>query len=182
MEIRNGMVFEPEGYFRPRDVFTENGRISRQPSGEILDARGLYVLPGLVDIHIHGWMGADFSDGDPRGLRKMAEGLLREGVTSFLPTAMSSRPEELKAAARALAQYEAHPAPLGAVPRGVHLEGPFLSPKKRGAQEESRLLAPDPAYFRQIQALFAQKLRLVDLGRSSPAPWRSSGRQSRSAP
>ena len=63
MEIRNGTVFTEKGEFSQETVYTDGERFSHAPSGETLDARGLYVLPGLVDIHIHGYAGADFCDG-----------------------------------------------------------------------------------------------------------------------
>lgn len=86
MEILNGIVFTEEGKFSSQPVYTDGEHISSHPSGETLDVKGLYVLPGLVDIHIHGYAGTDFCDGNPDGLRRMAEQLACQGVTSFLGT------------------------------------------------------------------------------------------------
>ena len=69
------------------------------PAGcEVIDAGGAYVAPGLVDVHIHGYLGADASDGDLAGLRTLARGILKNGVTSFLPTTMTVPWEELERA------------------------------------------------------------------------------------
>ena len=68
MEILNGIVFTDEGKFSSQPVYTDGEYISSHPSGETLDVKGLYVLPGLVDIHIHGYAGTDFCDGNPDGL------------------------------------------------------------------------------------------------------------------
>ena len=58
-------------------------------ASEIIDAQGAYVAPGLIDVHIHGYNGSDVSDADPAGVRQMAEGILKNGVTSFLPTTLT---------------------------------------------------------------------------------------------
>ena len=68
------------------------------PAGaEVIDAKGNYVCPGLVDIHIHGYLNEDTSDGKPEGIRKMAYGVAENGVTSFLPTTMTVSEEEIVA-------------------------------------------------------------------------------------
>lgn len=168
MEIRNGTVFTEKGEFSQETVYTDGERFSHAPSGETLDARGLYVLPGLVDIHIHGYAGADFCDGEPEGLRRMAERLAREGVTSFLGTTMSFGLSELSRAAKACREYAACPSPAGAVLRGVHMEGPFLSKNKRGAQAERYIVPPDLSFFREACALFSPQIRLVDVAPELP--------------
>lgn len=168
MEIQNGIVFTEDRKFSQQPVYTEGERFSASPSGETLDARGLYVLPGLVDIHIHGYAGTDFCDGDPEGLRRMAERLACEGVTSFLGTTMSFGLKELAKAAEGFQQYEEHPSPAGAVLRGVHMEGPFLSKNKRGAQAEQYIIPPDFSFFQEACTLFSQKIRLVDIAPELP--------------
>ena len=91
----NGRILLPDREVTGQALLFEE-QISRMvPDGdipgdtEIIDAEGLYVSPGFVDIHIHGYLGEDISDGKPEGLRRMAEGILKNGVTSFLPTTMT---------------------------------------------------------------------------------------------
>ena len=74
------------------------GTVSECGDGEVIDAKGAYVCPGLVDIHIHGYKNRDASDGDADGIREMAYGIAKNGVTSFLPTTMTVSKKELVAA------------------------------------------------------------------------------------
>ncbi len=113
---------------------------------EVIDARGLYVSPGFIDVHIHGFAGEDASDGDAAGLRKMAGALTENGVTSFLPTTMTIPWPEIEKALdtiRGLMRESASEDYTGAVPLGCHLEGPFIDPEKKGAQRGDCVLRPD---------------------------------------
>ncbi len=119
---------------------------------EIIDARGMYVLPGLFDIHIHGYLGEDASDGSFEGLRTMAEGVAQNGVTAFLPTTMTVSRAELETAfgqIRRLMQESQNPDWRGARALGVNAEGPFINPKKKGAQAEENILPGDAEFFLQ---------------------------------
>ena len=105
---------------------------------EVICAGGNYVCPGFVDIHIHGYMNEDTSDGKPEGLKKMAYGIAKNGVTSFLPTTMTvSEPEIVAALNAARSLKEESESWEGAEILGVHAEGPFINPSKKGAQKES---------------------------------------------
>ena len=94
---------------------------------EVIDAEGKWVAPGLVDIHIHGYMGADTCDGDPDGIRKMSEGLAKNGVTSFCPTTMTVSVEEIEKAFNDAREVKAEGAKWGAKVVGVNCEGPFIN-------------------------------------------------------
>ena len=95
MIIKNGTLFCENGSFRTMDLKIQNGHIAEIGSQlaadgqESLDATNCYVVPGLVDIHIHGAVGADFSDGEGASIQTMARFLLSQGVTSFLGTSMA---------------------------------------------------------------------------------------------
>lgn len=117
------------------------------PAGaEVIDADGMYVSPGFVDVHIHGYLGEDASDGRPEGLRRMAEGILKNGVTSFLPTTMTVPWPEIEQALgniRGMMAESANPeAPMAEI-LGAHAEGPFINPKRKGAQAEEAILPPE---------------------------------------
>lgn len=121
---------------------------ARREAEEIIDAAGAYVCPGLVDVHIHGYLGADTSDGDMDGVRKMAAGVLANGVTSFLPTTMTVDWDILETVFRQLRQLKEEslrPDFAGAEILGCHAEGPFINPARKGAQAASAILPPDPA-------------------------------------
>lgn len=117
-------------------------------SAEVYDACGNYVAPGLVDIHIHGYVNADVSDGSSDGIRAIAEGIAKNGVTSFLPTTMTVSLPEIDAALGSVrAVKEESKSWNGAEIIGVHAEGPFINPSKKGAQAEENILKPDAEYL-----------------------------------
>jgi len=109
---------------------------------EVIDADGAYVAPGLVDIHIHGYLGEDVSDGSVEGIKKMAAGIAENGVTSWCPTTMTVSKEEILAAFDAVRQVKADSG-YGAKVLGINCEGPFINPSKKGAQAEEHILRPD---------------------------------------
>lgn len=113
---------------------------------EVIDAGGCYVSPGLMDLHIHGYLNEDASDGSAEGIRLIAKALLENGVTSFLPTTMTVSWAEIEAAfdvIRALKTESGQPGFEGAQVLGAHAEGPFINPKRKGAQSEEAILPPD---------------------------------------
>ena len=125
------------------------GVVDSAPSdAEIIDAKGLYVAPGLLDMHIHGYLGADTCDADVRGIRTMAEGVAKNGVTTFLPTTMTVAKADIVAALDAVRTAKAECAAWqGAEILGVHAEGPFINPSKKGAQAEENILTPDADFI-----------------------------------
>lgn len=117
------------------------------PEGtSILDAQGGYVTPGLIDTHIHGFGGADASDGSTEGLLKMASLLPQYGVTCFFPTTMTVSRTELDRAfssIREAMKETAKPGSATALIAGCHAEGPFISPSKCGAQDPACAISPE---------------------------------------
>jgi len=128
-----------DGVFVPGDVEIGEGRVLAVGLGGAV-GRGLAV-PGLVDLQVNGFGGVDFLDADADGYRRAGEALLETGVTSYLPTLISSPEHELLAAMREIPQGDARR------PRilGVHLEGPFLSAKRLGTHVSSARRDPDLA-------------------------------------
>ena len=118
------------------------------PQGaETIDAKGGYICPGLVDIHIHGYLGEDASDGKEEGIRKMAEGIMKNGVTSWCPTTMTVSMEEINTALDVVRSLKEESKDWqGAEILGVNLEGPFINPQKKGAQAEEHIKAPDAKF------------------------------------
>ncbi|MEE1315142.1 MAG: N-acetylglucosamine-6-phosphate deacetylase [Faecalimonas sp.] len=114
-----------------------------QDEYEVIDAQGMLVTPGLVDIHIHGYLGEDASDGSEEGLKKMAAGIAKNGVTSWCPTTMTVAKEEIVKAFDTARKVKASKECYGAKVVGVNSEGPFINPSKKGAQPEDYILTPD---------------------------------------
>jgi len=115
---------------------------------EVIDAGGKYVSPGLVDMHIHGFLGADVSDGDIDGIRLMAEGIIKNGVTAWCPTTMTVSKAEIEAAFDCARTLKGSSQYYGARILGVNSEGPFINSKKKGAQAEEHILRPDAAFIK----------------------------------
>ena len=149
--IINGTILLPEGEVKGRALALEGGRIAgivdAPPEGaETIDAKGGYVAPGLVDVHCHGFMGWDASNGSLDELRRMSRQAARWGTTAWLPTTMTLDWPVLEKCFSAIRQAQKDsltPAWDGAQVLGCHAEGPFINPKKKGAQAESSIQKPD---------------------------------------
>ena len=169
MILHGGQVLTADGALRRADLVIEEGRIraltgpGEATGEERIDLSGCIVAPGLVEIHIHGAMGADFSDGDAAGMETMARYLAQNGVLSFLGTTMAFDEQRLTRIMRAAAGQMPLRETGAAVLRGIHMEGPFFSMEKRGAQNAAYLRAPDSALFARLREASAGALRMVDV-------------------
>jgi len=142
------------------------GTLTDWENQEVIDAEGLYVLPGLIDVHSHGACGFDFSDGNPEGLAKILAYEAANGITSYCPTSMTLPPQTLE---RAFAQICDAPQGRGyARLAGIHMEGPFLDPVKKGAHKKEFLIPPDIGLFREWNAQSKGLIRLVTLAPNLP--------------
>ncbi len=130
--------------------------------------KGAYVIPGLVDIHIHGANGADTSDGTVEAIQRMSRYLASVGVTSFLPTAMTLPEEGIHAVTSSVLMAAASREKGAARPVGIRLEGPFLSKEKKGAQNEAYLRNPDREMFRRIWEKSEGKIKIIDVAPELP--------------
>ena len=171
MNFKNAMIYTEDFRFVPGAFSVENGKFSNvlgAPQADVADLHGAYVIPGLIDVHNHGNSGADFSDGDYDGLVKMAGYLAKNGVTSFAPASMTL-PYDVLEKAFATARRLADEAPEGkAVLRGIQMEGPFFSEKKKGAQNGAYLRDPDFAAFRKLYEGCGGLVRIIDVAPELP--------------
>lgn len=170
MRYENGWIFA-DGRFVRGGFSVGNGRfvhVLEDVPGPAEDLDGALVIPGLVDIHVHGCAGADFSDGDYAGLVRMARHLARRGVTSFAPASMTLPYDALDKAFHAAARLRREGLADGARLMGIQMEGPFLSREKRGSQNPAYLRLPDWDRFLRLYDAAEGLLRIVDVAPELP--------------
>ena len=136
----------------------------------IIDAKGGWVIPGLVDIHLHGCAGYDFGDASEEALQEIAVYQAEHGITTICPTTMTMPVEQILRTLRTIHTFcsreeltESEAGFRGAQIAGIHLEGPFLSPEKKGSQESGNIAKPDPELFLKFQKAAGNRIRLLDL-------------------
>lgn len=175
MIIKNGLVHSLDKGFYPDTIYIEETRFSDSTSdGNILDASHCYVIPGLIDVHVHGGYGADFSDGSLEELQKLGNYELLHGITSICPASMTLPEEQLLTICKTAAEYAhksqtlvaAHtpssPSPCAEL-IGIHLEGPFIAPAKKGAQKESHIVPPSAALFEKLWEASEGLLKIITM-------------------
>ena len=172
MFYKNARIFCPDFRFRTGAFEVKDGVFGAVLPEEVpvdaIDLQGATVIPGLVEVHSHGNSGADFSDGDYEGLKKMAAYFASCGVTSFAPASMTLPYDVLEKAFATAKQLVEEDAEGLSVLRGIQMEGPYFSYKKRGAQNPDYLKEPD---FEGFQALYdgcGGLIRIVDVASELP--------------
>ncbi|AWI13646.1 N-acetylglucosamine-6-phosphate deacetylase [Caldibacillus thermoamylovorans] len=147
----------------------EVGPVSNMPtsfSGEVLSyPKTMTIVPGFIDVHIHGAGGADAMDATPDALNKIAQHLVKEGTTAFLATTMTQSKQAIEAALKNAGEFihstENRTGQAEII--GIHLEGPFIHPKRKGAQPEEFILLPSSSQFDEWQELAQNTIRIVTL-------------------
>ena len=178
MIIKGASVYTKEHRFEKKNIITDGIMISalcvsdevrsntesNEESGEgkdILDATGLYAIPGLVDIHFHGAKGHDFCDADPDGLKEIARYEAKRGILAICPATMTYSEDILSGIMENAASFTVDEDMAELV--GINMEGPFISPEKIGAQNPKYLMKPDASMFRRLQAKANGLIKLVDI-------------------
>lgn len=168
MRLKNGIVLDQDFILSPKDIEVQGEWITaltpwrdEEPGGWI-DLSNKLVIPGLIDQHIHGCGGFDVEDASLEALAAMSEELARHGVTSFCPTVMA-RPIEGLPPILDMIRAGQRQGLSGAYVHGVRLEGPYLSPLKKGAQKESCLSKPDAGEFLALWNRYPGLIKIVDL-------------------
>ena len=178
MLLTNALVFY-NGKFEEKEIRIINGVFESIESPgmlgfiedeEILDAKGKRVLPGLVDIHSHGRIGVDFSFADVEALERISESYTESGVTSVLATTMTNEPETVKRSVAAFRKFCDKNGEASTKARiiGIHMEGPFLGEKKKGAHDPKYLQLPDTRFYEEMQNLSGNKLLLMAIDPELP--------------
>lgn len=157
--MQNCAVYIKDG--KIADVYNEQRFRNKKfsPKVAIMDAGGAYVMPGFIDTHIHGIGGHSADDGDYKSVLAMSETLAHYGITSFIPTCGAAPKDillkKIKAVVKAMGKEK------GARILGIHLEGPFLSPERIGAQEQDGLSPVDLELMKQLWK--ASKGRIINM-------------------
>lgn len=170
MIIKDANVFTQDNRFVRGDVIVRDGRFvhatGEQPADEeVVDARDLMMIPGLVDIHFHGCKGADMCDGTKEALDVIMDYEASVGVTSVCPATMTIPRDELLTVMKNAGAYSYHG---GAHLVGINMEGPFISPSKKGAQAAENIMHCDYEYFCQLQEAAGGLIKLVDIAPEEP--------------
>lgn len=155
--IRGAKVITETELLEGASVLIQNGKIAElypesSPfnfNGEVIEANGLYLSPGFIDIHTHGGGGHDFMDATPEAFLGAAKLHAQHGTTTLLPTTLAGDNEELYAAFDAFHQIK-NMEHDGARMPGLHLEGPYFSAEFKGAQDEKYLKKPTPENYQAI--------------------------------
>ena len=151
MIIRNVKVYTESKTFEDGAIMIRNGVFDQVLTGpdsagaddsEILDGEGCYAIPGLIDLHFHGCMGDDFCDGSKEAIARIAKYEASIGVTAIAPATMTLPADELEEILKVAAEYKKE-ASEGADLIGINMEGPFISPAKKGAQDERNIVPCD---------------------------------------
>lgn len=169
MIIKNGSIFGENGRFCRGNIDICGDVIKnidydkaynvelQQKQEEVIDADGLYVIPGLVDIHLHGAAGFDFCDCTEEAFAAIVDFELSHGVTSIVPATMTLPQQTLYRIMGAIGQYAKNHASI----KGITMEGPFISADKKGAQNEGYIQVPDITLFNRLQTVSGKMIRQV---------------------
>lgn len=167
MIIENASVYTEEGTFEDKEIYIAGTEFveATQEEEEVLNGEGCYAIPGLTDIHFHGCMGADVSDGTMTALDEMADYEAKHGITTIVPATMTL-PEDMLAQAFEVARefrsrQEAGRKEGKAILCGINMEGPFVSRAKMGAQNPDFIRTADQQMFDRLQEKSGDMIRFV---------------------
>ncbi len=165
MLLKNAKIFDEEFEIVQKNITINGEKIvavdDTACADEVLDLTGYTVLPGLIDMHIHGCAGRDTGEATPEALEAMSQCLVKRGVTSFCPTSMTLSAEELS---KIFANVAACKQTVGgAYIHGVNMEGPYIAMSKKGAQNGAYVRNPDKEEFLRLYNDCGGVIKVVDI-------------------
>ena len=167
MLIKNALVYTKDFIFENKDLLVKDGKIAKigeniAADDEVFDAQGAYLIPGFINIHVHGAIGYDVMETTPDELEEVSKFFMNDGVTSYLPTTVAAPYEEVEAAAKRFAEYMKSPRE-GAHVLGVNIEGPYLNVNFRGAHATQYLATPESFSIDGIQKAAEGQIKVITL-------------------
>jgi len=172
MFYKNARIFCSDNRFHEGAFEVKDGRFGEILPTEVpedaIDLKGATVIPGLIDVHNHGNSGADFSDGDYDGLKKMAAYLAANGITSFAPASLTLPYDVLEKAFATAKQLREEAPENHSRLMGIQMEGPYFSEKKKGAQNGEYLKNPDFEGFKKLYDSCDGLIRIADVAPELP--------------
>ena len=171
MKIKNGLVYRNHEFVKT-DVCITNGVISDDcDDSEIYDAEGMYVIPGLIDIHLHGANKADLSDADIDAIDVIAGYEVGRGITTICPATMTCETDHLQKIIKCVYDWKEKKSDIRSTMAdvaGVYLEGPFISPKKCGAQNGKYACLPDSELLEKYIGVYDDVIKIVTIAPELP--------------
>ncbi|WP_438449041.1 N-acetylglucosamine-6-phosphate deacetylase [Gorillibacterium sp. sgz5001074] len=173
--VHNVQAVLPKGILPSASVWIREGAIERIDEGrtvdlhgclEVIDGEGGLLVPGMIDVHIHGANGFDMMDGTEESIQQVSRACAATGCTSFLATSVSSSLEDLLSMVRSVRKVVG--SEDGAKLAGLHLEGPYLNPKRKGMQNEKFLRHPDLLEMERILLEADGLIRMVTIAPELP--------------
>ncbi|TVY05398.1 N-acetylglucosamine-6-phosphate deacetylase [Paenibacillus cremeus] len=170
--VHNVKIVNWDNQVLPATVWISKGKIEKVETGpsslpagndELVNGNGHLLIPGMIDVHIHGANGFDMMDGTEESIQQVSQACAATGCTSFLVTSVSSTIEDLLAMIRSVKRVIGHEA--GARIAGIHLEGPYLNKARKGMQNEKFLRHPD---VKEIQEIFEEANGLIRMVTIAP--------------
>lgn len=154
-QIINGQILTPQGWLKDGSVLINDGKILEITNSDlavigatVIDAKGMFIVPGFISMHCHGGGGHDFTEGTTEAFKEAAAAHLKHGSTTIFPTLSSTTFENIRLAAATCDQLMAEDADTTIM--GLHIEGPYLNENMAGTQWKEFLKNPDPEEYKAL--------------------------------
>jgi len=176
--IINGTIITPFHLVSGKAIIVEKGRIKEivnkeelssatLTGAEVIKGKDKYIVPGYIDIHVHGGGGSDVMDGDYEAINQIAIAHSHFGTTSFLPTTMTMSKDKIIRSLRSICEA-VKKGTAGAEILGIHMEGPYINPEKKGAQKEDNIKKISLEGFLEFNQASGNLIRLVTIAPEMP--------------
>jgi N-acetylglucosamine-6-phosphate deacetylase len=172
--LKNANIHTGEEELQNTSIYISDGKIveiggyealkGKSENSKVIDCKGLgWLLPGMIDVHIHGANGHDVMDATGKALSEVCAVLPKEGTTSYLATTMTHTESNIERALENVSAFRKNDKKSGAEILGIHLEGPFINQEKRGAQLAEHVQIPNVEKFQRWYTLSGESIKLITM-------------------